>query len=199
MAQSPERQSLAKVLVHEGGYVNHPADPGGPINHGVTQRVHDGYRKGTGLPVRSVKHITVEEVQNIYDRQYWDAVKGDLLPDGVDYVVFDGGVRGPSARSCGLKQALRPTYKGPIDGVMVIETIAAPKAVNDNDALIDRICDAHMSFLRHLSTFRTDISMPMAFMTLPECRKQRSMIDISYSADVINADDLADTVGCSKS
>jgi lysozyme family protein len=58
MAQSRERKTLAKVLVHEGGYVNHPVDPGGPTNQGVTQRVYEGYRKGKGLAPRSVKNIT---------------------------------------------------------------------------------------------------------------------------------------------
>ena len=48
MAQSRERASLDKVLVHEGGYVNHPKDPGGPTNKGVTQRVYDACRKGKG-------------------------------------------------------------------------------------------------------------------------------------------------------
>ncbi|TIX97406.1 MAG: N-acetylmuramidase, partial [Mesorhizobium sp.] len=72
MAVSREKESLAKVLVHEGGYVNHRQDPGGPTNKGVTQRVYDAYRKGKGLPMRSVKHITMDEVYEIYDRQYWD-------------------------------------------------------------------------------------------------------------------------------
>ncbi|MCA0025459.1 MULTISPECIES: glycoside hydrolase family 108 protein [unclassified Mesorhizobium] len=156
MAVSREKESLAKVLVHEGGYVNHPADPGGPTNKGVTQRVYDGYRKGKGLAKRSVKSITMDEVGEIYDRQYWDAVKGDLLPDGVDYVVFDGGVNsGPGRSIMWLQQALRPIYTGPIDGVMGVGTLAALKAVNNNDALIDRICDARMNFLRHLGTFPT--------------------------------------------
>ncbi|WP_404927166.1 glycoside hydrolase family 108 protein [Mesorhizobium sp. ORM16] len=142
MAVSREKESLAKVLAHEGGYVNHPADPGGPTNKGVTQRVYDGYRKGKGLAKRSVKSITMDEVGEIYDRQYWDAVKGDLLPDGVDYVVFDGGVNsGPGRSIMWLQQALRPIYTGPIDGVMGVGTLAALKAVNNNDALIDRICD----------------------------------------------------------
>ncbi|TPN90112.1 glycoside hydrolase family 108 protein [Mesorhizobium sp. B1-1-5] len=156
MAVSREKESLAKVLVHEGGYVNHPADPGGPTNKGVTQRVYDGYRKGKGLAKRSVKSITMDEVGEIYDRQYWDAVKGDLMPDGVDYVVFDGGVNsGPGRSIMWLQQALRPVYTGPIDGVIGVGTLAALKAVNNNDALIDRICDARMNFLRHLGTFPT--------------------------------------------
>jgi lysozyme family protein len=42
-------RALAAVLVHEGGYVNHPKDPGGATNKGVTQRVYDDYRLGRGL------------------------------------------------------------------------------------------------------------------------------------------------------
>ncbi|MBZ9706077.1 glycoside hydrolase family 108 protein [Mesorhizobium sp. ESP7-2] len=156
MAISREKASLAKVLVHEGGYSNHPADPGGATMKGVTQRVYDAYRKGKGLATRSVKSITPDEVADIYDRQYWDAVKGDLLPDGVDYVVFDGAVNsGPGRSIMWLQQALRPAYTGRIDGVLGVGTLAALKADNNNDALIDRICNARMAFLKRLSTFAT--------------------------------------------
>jgi lysozyme family protein len=103
-----------------------------------------------------VKNITAGEVHGIYDRDYWDAIKGNLLPDAVAYVVFDGSVNsGPGRSIMWLQQALRPMYKGPIDGVMGMGTMAALKAVNDNDALIDRICDARLNFLKHLSTFKT--------------------------------------------
>ncbi|WP_027037589.1 glycoside hydrolase family 108 protein [Mesorhizobium ciceri] len=156
MAISREKESLARVLAHEGGYSNNKKDPGGPTMKGVTQRVYDAYRRGKGLAVRSVKSLTTDELNDIYDKQYWDAVKGDLLPDGVDYVVFDGGVNsGPGRSIMWLQQALRPVYTGRIDGVMGMGTIAAVKAINNNDALIDRICDARMNFLRHLGTFPT--------------------------------------------
>lgn len=156
MSASREKEALARVLVHEGGYVNNPRDPGGPTNKGVTQRVYDAYRKGKGLTARSVKGITSQEVEAIYDRQYWDAVKGDQLPAGVDYVVFDGAVNsGPGRSIMWLQQALRPAYAGPIDGVMGIGTLAAVNANTNHDALIGRICDARMNFLRHLGTFST--------------------------------------------
>lgn len=154
MAISREKEALARVLAHEGGYSNNKKDPGGPTMKGVTQRVYDAYRRGKGLAVRSVKSLTTDEINDIYDKQYWDAVKGDLLPDGVDYVVFDGSVNsGPGRSIMWLQQALRPVYTGRIDGVMGMGTIAALKATNNNDALIDRICDARMNFLRHLGTF----------------------------------------------
>ncbi|TIS04249.1 MAG: N-acetylmuramidase, partial [Mesorhizobium sp.] len=151
MTASREKEALARVLVHEGGYVNHPADPGGPTNKGVTQRIYDAYRKGKGLATRSVKGITSLEVFDIYDRQYWDAVKADQLPAGVDYVVFDGAVNsGPGQSIKWLQGALGPLYKGSIDGVMGVGTLAAVSAVNNYDALIDRICDQRLNFLRHL-------------------------------------------------
>lgn len=156
MAASREKESLARVLVHEGGYVNHPADPGGPTNKGVTQRVYDAYRKGRKLATRSVKSITGDEVADIYDRQYWDAVKGDQLPAGVDYVVFDGAVNsGPSQSIKWLQRALGPLYTGSIDGVMGVGTLTAVKAVSNNDALIDRICNQRLTFLKALRTWRT--------------------------------------------
>lgn len=68
------------MLAREGGYSNHPADPGGPTMKGVTQRVYDGYRKGKGLATQSAKGITTDELNAIYDHQYWDAVQGDA-PD----------------------------------------------------------------------------------------------------------------------
>jgi lysozyme family protein len=156
MAISRERESLARVLVHEGGYVNHPADPGGPTNKGITQRVYDSYRKGKKLAPRSVKAITSDEVADIYDRQYWDAIKGDQLPAGVDYVVFDGAVNsGPGQSIKWLQRALGPLYTGRADGIVGLGTLAALKAVNNLDSLIDRICALRLAFLRALTTWRT--------------------------------------------
>lgn len=156
MASSREKEALARVLAHEGGYVNHPADPGGPTNKGVTQRVYDAYRRGKGLGARSVQQISTQEIADIYDRQYWDAVKGDDLPAGVDYVLFDGAVNsGPKQSIIWLQRALGPLYKGRVDGTMGFTTIAAVNAVNDQDALIDRICDQRLAFMRRLRTWPT--------------------------------------------
>ncbi|PWJ92735.1 lysozyme family protein [Mesorhizobium loti] len=156
MVATREKESLAKVLAHEGGYSNNKLDPGGPMMKGVTERVYDGYRKGRGLSTRSVKGITTDELNAIYRAQYWDAVRGDALPPGVDYVLFDGAVNsGPGRSIMWLQQALRPAYTGRIDGGLGIGTLAALKADKNNDALIDRICNARMAFLRRLSTFAT--------------------------------------------
>jgi len=156
MAAIRERASLDKVLAHEGGYSNHPADPGGATMKGVTQRVYDAYRGSKGLAPRPVKSIGGNELFEIYDRQYWDAVKGDQLPAGVDYVVFDGAVNsGPKQSVIWLQRALGPLYTGRIDGVIGLGTIAAVQSCNNHDALIDRICDQRLAFLAHLKTWPT--------------------------------------------
>lgn len=155
MTGSREQESLARVLAHEGGYSNHPADPGGATMKGVTQRVYDAYRRSKGLATRSVKGITSLELFEIYDRQYWDAVKGDQLPAGVDYVVFDGAVNsGPKQSIIWLQRALGSLYKGRVDGVIGLGTIAAVQACDNHDALIDRICDQRLAFLQHLKTWK---------------------------------------------
>ena len=70
------------VLAHEGGYVNHPDDPGGATNYGVIQRTYDAYRRRKRLSPQSVRAITMDEVRDIYRDQYWDKVWGDHLPAG---------------------------------------------------------------------------------------------------------------------
>lgn len=144
--------ALPRVLVHEGGYVNHAADPGGATNFGVTQRVYDAYRARKGKPAQPVKAISKAEVEDIFRAQYWDAIKGDKLPVGVSYVVMDGAVNsGPKQSIKWLQRALDV----PADGILGEVTLAAVAASNDHDKLIDAICDRRMAFLRALKTFPT--------------------------------------------
>lgn len=154
MVASNFKRALGRVLVHEGGYVHHPRDPGGATNQGVTQRTYDAYRRGKGLRLRSVRMLTADERDVIYRQQYWDAVSGDKLPDGVDYVVFDGGANSSPKQSIKwLQRALGAAYTGRVDGVIGIATLAALKETENHDALIDRICDRRMAFLRALDTW----------------------------------------------
>lgn len=99
--------ALRFVLAREGGYVNDPDDPGGPTNHGVTQKVYDAYRKDHGLPLRTVRDIAPDEVAHLYDSRYWDPVLGDelLALDGnVALQVFDMAVNAGVGRATKLLQ-----------------------------------------------------------------------------------------------
>lgn len=146
------KRSVTKVLVHEGGYVNHKEDPGGATNKGVTQRVYDAFRLSAKQVKRSVKLITEDEIFAIYRTRYWNLIKGDSLPPGVGYVVFDGAV------NSGVKQSvlwLQRALGIRADGVVGPDTINATNDYPDHDVLIRKIIDRREKFLRALTTFKT--------------------------------------------
>ncbi len=111
------------VLVHEGGFVNHPKDPGGATNRGVTQRVYDGYRSRMKLSARSVAEIDEDEVLDIYYRQYWCQVAANDLPTGIDYAVFDFAVNsGPVRSTKFLQRIIGATPDGAV-GFLTLDAI----------------------------------------------------------------------------
>ena len=145
------KPSLAAVLVHEGGYSNHPKDPGGATMKGVTQRVYDAYRRNAGKDQQSVARISDAEIEAIYYQQYWMAVRADNLPAGLDYAVFDYAVNsGPSRAIKHLQEVLGVTA----DGIMGNVTIAAANAA-DPRSTIAKLCDRRMRFLQGLGTWDT--------------------------------------------
>jgi lysozyme family protein len=149
-------RALPHILIHEGGKVDHPKDPGGRTNKGITQRVYTAWRAKQNLPNRDVYQIDDMEVAAIYRFQYWDAVQGDAMPEGVGYVVFDGAVNsGPKQAIKWLQRALGSLYAGHVDGVMGALTLQAVAAVNDMDALIGRIIERREAFLKALKTWPT--------------------------------------------
>ena len=92
---------LEIILHHEGGYVNHPKDPGGETNLGVTKRVYEEWG-GT----KDMKDLTVEDVAPIYKKNYWDRVKGDDLPNGLDLCIFDFAVNAGPGRAAKMIQKM---------------------------------------------------------------------------------------------
>lgn len=150
MAAESFKRALALVLVHEGGYSNHPDDPGGPTMKGIIQRVYDGYRRSKGLPTRSVRELERGELEEIYRRNYWDAARCDELPAGIDYVVFDGAVNsGPAQSAKWLQRALGL----PADGQIGEVTLAAARSYGRNAQLVDGICDRRLAMLQALRTW----------------------------------------------
>ena len=110
-------RALPHILIHEGGRVNHPKDPGGRTNQGITQRVYNAWSAKSSLPARDVYLIDDAEVAAIYRFQYWEVVHGDVLPEGVGYVLFDGAVNsGPKQAIKWLQRALGSLYAGTVDG-----------------------------------------------------------------------------------
>ena len=139
-------RAMGVLAAHEGGYSNHPSDPGGATMKGVTKRVYDAYRKGKGEAARDVRKITDAEVYEIYRRQYWDAVRGDELPSGVAYCVFDAAVNsGVSQAAKWLQRAVGVADDGAIGSI----TLAASERFAAAD-VIDGICDRRLAFMKRL-------------------------------------------------
>jgi lysozyme family protein len=96
------QECLDLVLKSEGGWVNHPSDPGGETNLGVTKRVWIEY---VGHPVESLKKLTKEDVAPLYELKYWRPCYCEVLPRGLDFVVFSMGVNAGPGRSVKLLQS----------------------------------------------------------------------------------------------
>lgn len=141
------QSSLAAVLKYEGGFSNHPLDPGGATMKGVTQHVYDAWRKKRALPTRSVKNIDQSEIEAIYRQDYWDAICGDDLPAGVDLATFDFAVNSGVNRAAKFLQTclgLTP------NGVIGRSAIAAAKS---KPGVWADLCDRRLVFLKGLSTW----------------------------------------------
>ena len=137
-------QAFHQLLGHEGGYVDHPADPGGATCWGVTERVAraNGY---TG----PVKSLPVDVAKAIYKRDYWDAVRADEVPDAIRYSLFDGAVNSGVKQSVKwLQRALGVTD----DGVLGPQTLQAAKAA-DGTTLKAKMLGARLQFMTDLPTW----------------------------------------------
>ena len=144
-------KSLEIVLKHEGGFVDHPDDPGGATNKGVT---HKTYSDFLGRPLEDVdelKNIPDEHVQLIYKQGYWDKVKGDSLPSGVDFAIFDWAVNsGPGRAAKALQKAVMATQ----DGAIGPKTLEAVKEYSAED-IIRSVAEQREAFYKSLRTFNT--------------------------------------------
>ncbi len=155
MASGAFLNSLPFVLRWEGGYVDHPADPGGRTNKGVTQKVYDSWRARQGLPQRHVREIEDAEVHAIYEADYWTPPRCDLLQRQLDLVQFDTAV------NMGARRAVRLLQRAvgcDVDGSFGPQTERAVGACVPGTA-IAAYCDARESFYRNLAERRPDLKV----------------------------------------
>ena len=138
-------KSLKMILHHEGGYVNHPRDPGGETNLGVTKRVYEEWG-GT----KDMRDLTQEDVAPIYEKNYWGRAKCDHLPSGLDLAVFDWAVNSGCGRAV---KALQKCVGAKQDGGLGPLTL---KEVGKKDPkeLIEMIAIERETFYRKLKTFK---------------------------------------------
>ena len=142
--------AITQILKSEGGYVNHPKDPGKATNRGITIGTLRQYRRPHRVTVQDVKDLGLKETKEIYRRRYWDKVKGDLLPSGIDLCVFDFAVNSGTGRSAKFLQRALGVAQ---DGKIGPDTIASARKA-DPRKVINQMCDERMTFLRRLSTFK---------------------------------------------
>ena len=148
--QSNFNRSLLLLLQHEGGYVNHPSDPGGMTNLGVTAKVWESW---VGHPVdeKQMRALTSDDVAPLYKRKYWDACRADELVSGLDYAVFDCAVNSGVGRAVKLLQGCVGVT---VDGGIGPATMAAVNQAVPT-SLIEDFSNARLNFLRALNTWPT--------------------------------------------
>jgi lysozyme family protein len=144
------QKSFELMLKSEGGFVNHPSDPGGMTNLGVTKATWEGW-VGREVDEAEMRGLTPEKVEPLYKERYWDAVRGDELPPGISYLCFDFAVNAGAGRSI---KTLQTAVGVTPDGGFGPMTMAAVQAV-DPVELIERFSQAKEDFYRSLTTFAT--------------------------------------------
>jgi lysozyme family protein len=110
------------ILEHEGGYVNHPKDPGGETKYGIAKKFY---------PELDIKNLTVDQAKEIYFNDYWKKNKCDQMHPAVALLVFDSTVnQGFVAAGKILQRSLRITD----DGIIGPQTLS--KVNNTNPMIV---------------------------------------------------------------
>jgi lysozyme family protein len=143
------KECLNLVLKSEGGWTDVnglKGDPGGETNLGVTKRVWEEY---VGHPVESLKKLTKEDVAPLYEQKYWRPCYGEVLPRGLDFVVFSMGVNAGPGRSIKLLQSSIGCVP---DGVIGPATRGL---ISDSNSatLIGKFSETRREYYRSLKTF----------------------------------------------
>jgi lysozyme family protein len=140
------KECLDLVLKSEGGWVNNPNDPGGETNLGVTKRVWVEY---VGHPVESLKKLTKEDVAPLYELKYWRPCYCEVLPRGLDFVVFSMGVNAGPGRSVKLLQSAIGCVPDGVIGPRTRELISSSNGAD----IIKKFSTARREYYQSLKTF----------------------------------------------
>lgn len=154
--RSPALDSALRfVLRWEGGFVDHPDDPGGRTNKGVTQKVYDGWRARQGLPAADVRNIVDAEVHSIYASDYWIPPRCDLLATPLDLAQFDTAVNMGVGRAV---RFLQSSVGCGVDGDFGPATERAVASCDAGTALV-AYCDRREAFYRSLAEKRPRLAV----------------------------------------
>lgn len=146
--QSNWKRSFELMLQSEGGFANHSSDPGGMTNLGVTKATWENWI-GRESNEAEMRNLTPEKVEPMYRKKFWDAVRGDELKVGIDYLMFDFAVNAGAGRAI---KTLQTAIGVPADGGFGPVTMASMKSY-EPVKLIERFSQAKEDFYRSLNTF----------------------------------------------
>lgn len=146
--------AVGLVLSHEGGYINHPSDPGGHTNKGITIPALSKFL-GRIATVHDIRALTDVQAMAIYKADYWDRVRGDDLPPGLDYCVFDFAVNSGTGRAAKMLQVLVGVEPDGGIGPKTLAAVADYVARETLEATITQYQAKRMHYLEALPTFST--------------------------------------------
>lgn len=144
--------ALKVVLKHEGGYVNHPRDPGGETNLGVTRKT---WQQWTGRVSVDMKALTPAKVAPLYKAWYWDKVCGDDLPPAIALCVFDMAVNAGPARSAKMLQLIVGAARDGQVGRKTLQAVQQYVQVFGLPKVVRAFSNARREYYRALDTFDT--------------------------------------------
>lgn len=154
MAANNFNNCLKVILHHEGGFVNHAKDPGGMTNLGVTKKVYEEWI-GHKVSEQIMRKLTPSLVAPLYRKKYWDVLKCDGIPRGLDLCVFDFGVNAGTNRSARyLQRMVGATEDGQI-GPKTLIALTKKAASEGVGSVIDQFQEARRSYYKKLPTFAT--------------------------------------------
>lgn len=145
---------LTEVLKHEGGFVNHPLDPGKATNLGVTQATYEDW---VGHPVteKIMRSLTVSHVRTLYKVKYWEAIKADELPQGLDLCAFDFAVNAGPNRAARYLQKMVGADQDGVIGPKTLSLITQYIRGHGRDYAVMQYQDMRRDYYRLLKTFPT--------------------------------------------
>jgi len=136
------KTAIEIILRHEGGYIQHPKDPGGETNFGISKRAY---------PTLNIRDLTKDDVKVLYFSDYWKPMRCDKLPFGVALVLFDFGVNAGSKTAI---KALQRAVSVKADGIIGDKTIAAIHDLNPF-YVIEKLSSERILYYTGLNTFET--------------------------------------------
>lgn len=151
------------LFAHEGGYSGDRDDPGNWSGGKVGVGRLIGTKHGISAPTliansnfkvnpEHMKALTRDEAIRIYKAQYWDTVRGDDLPAGIDYCVYDFSVNSGPGKAV---RVLQEVVGARMDGVIGPATLSAIEACGKGPSqIIDEICNSRLAFMRSLKTWK---------------------------------------------